>query len=88
MFNGQSDRVLLDAIRELDLRGDTTIEVVARLAESAATDGGYHMMVWRGHERGGQRSVLASRCRRQRRFSGATSPKTYQVVWPLTGLES
>ncbi len=85
MFNGQSDWVLLDAIRELDLRGDTTIEVVARLAESAATDGGYHMMVWRGDERGGHDpycfSVAAGKLIFRRDL-----PKTYQVVWPLTGL--
>jgi len=85
MFNGQSDWVLLDAIRELDLRGDTTIEVVARLAESTATDGSYNMMVWRGDERGGHDpycfSIAAGKLIFRRDL-----PKTFQIAWPMAGL--
>lgn len=85
MFNGQSDWVLLDAIRELDLRGDTTIEVVARLAESAATNGSYNMMVWRGDERGGHDpysfSIAAGKLIFRRDL-----PKTFQIAWPMAGL--
>jgi len=85
MFNGQSDWVLLDAIRELDLRGDTTIEVVARLEESAATGGGYHMMVWRGDERGGHDPYCFSFAAGKLIFR-RDLPKTFQIAWPMAGL--
>ena len=85
-LDGRGDWLLLDAVPQLDLRGDLTLEVLAQVPEEAVTGGGYHMLVWRGDEQGGRDPYGLSITGGQLIFR-RDLPKTFQVAWPVRELD-
>jgi hypothetical protein len=83
-FDGRNDWILLDPDPALDIKGDLTVMVLARVPP-AVLDADLYMMVWRGDEQGGKDpyalSIAGSQLVFRRDF-----PKTVQVAWPLADL--
>jgi len=84
-FDGQRDWLALTAVRDLDLRGDIAIFVLARVPD-LVKNGGFHMMVWRGDEQGGKDPYGLS-FNSGRLVFRRDLPKTYEVAWPLAGFD-
>ena len=84
-FDGSRDWLALTAVKDLALRGDVAIFVLARVPDLVKA-GGFHMMVWRGDEQGGKDPYGLS-FNNGRLLFRRDFPKTFEVAWPLAGFD-